>query len=69
MFDIVTYLITRFVTGTRIMDHSVPDVVKDKFIILMENLGTLLGKFGKCVISKEHVSETSVTFFQLLERD
>lgn len=41
------------------MDHSVPEIVKDKFILLMDNLGTLLGRFGKAVISKEHVSYVS----------
>lgn len=56
MFDIVTYLISRFIRGTRVADHSVPDIVKDKFSSLMDNLAGLLGKFGKAVISKEHVS-------------
>lgn len=56
VFDIVTYLISRFISGTRIVDHSVPDLVRDKFESLMSNLALLLGEFGKAMIAKEHVS-------------
>lgn len=61
MFDIVTYLISRFISGTRIVDHSVPEVVKNKFAELMVNLGVLLSKFGEAVICKEHVSPSQRT--------
>ena len=57
LFDIVSYLISRFVSGTRVMDYSVPEVVKEKFISLMANIGSLLGRCGKVIISKKHVRD------------
>lgn len=55
VFDVVTYLISRFISGTRIVDHSVPELVQNKFEELMNNLSALLSEFGKALISKEHV--------------
>ena len=56
LYDIISFLISRFVRGTRVVDHSVPDIVKSKFISLMDSLAVLLGRFGKAIISKSHVS-------------
>jgi hypothetical protein len=38
------------------MDYSVPEKVTEKFVSLMDNLGTLLARYGKVIISKKHVS-------------
>lgn len=56
LYDIICFLISRFIRGTRVVDHSVPDVVKTKFVSLMESLAALLGRFGKAIISKSHVN-------------
>lgn len=54
--EAIGIFLCQFLSSVRIAEHTIPDLVVNKFVKTMDELKVILSKFGNILITMEHVS-------------